>query len=179
MAYRLLLFSFSITLLIAAKAQSEGDQTIKWSASKKLNWSDYKAAVDPNSSAAALTATHLGFSYSITNGEFVFTVSSLFSQTQSWVRHKTVYILAHEQGHFDIAEIQARKFYQSLLSYKFNEKSFKKDLNNLYQTALLEKQTMQQLYDQETQHSINKEKQAEWLLNIEKLLKETEDYRGY
>ncbi len=179
MTLRLLLFIFSAHLLSIVDAQDKGDETLKWSSSKKLSWNDYKASPDPSSTAAASTATHLGLSYSVKNSAFDFTVTSLFSQTKSWGRHKTAHILAHEQGHFDIAEVHARKLYQSLLAYSFNPKSFKKDLDKIYKKALLEKEKMQQLYDQETNHSINTEKQTEWLVKIEQLLKETEDYKAY
>jgi len=42
-----------------------------------------------------------------------------------------------------------------------------------------EKDTFQNEYDKETNHSINKEKQAEWLKKIEKSLTELEKYAGY
>ena len=38
---------------------------------------------------------------------------------------------------------------------------------------------MQNDYDKETRHSINKEKQAQWLKKIERLLVEYEDYADY
>jgi len=42
-----------------------------------------------------------------------------------------------------------------------------------------EKEEVQNDYDRETRHSINKEKQAEWLKKIEKMLEEYRDYADY
>jgi len=38
---------------------------------------------------------------------------------------------------------------------------------------------MQSLYDRETHHSIEKEKQEAWLKKVEKMLQETTPYAGY
>ena len=46
--------------------------------------------------------------------------------------HKTDYILKHEQGHFDIAEIFARKLNKKMSEYKFNKTTYKTDLKNIY-----------------------------------------------
>ena len=93
--------------------------------------------------------------------------------------HKTDYILSHEQGHFDIAEIFARKLYKKMSEYKFNRRTYQKELNKIYQDILDEKEEIQNDYDRETNHSINKEKQAEWLKKLKRLLEEYEDYAGY
>ena len=42
-----------------------------------------------------------------------------------------------------------------------------------------EKESFQDSYDKETNHSINKEKQAEWLKKIEKMLVDLEEYSNY
>ena len=93
--------------------------------------------------------------------------------------HKTDYILSHEQGHFDIAEIFARKLNKKMSEYRFDKKTYQKDLNKIYHDILDEKEKMQNDYDKETNHSINKEKQAEWLKKIAKMLEEYKDYADY
>jgi hypothetical protein len=42
-----------------------------------------------------------------------------------------------------------------------------------------EKEAMQDEYDQETNHSINREKQAAWLKKIEQFLDDYRDYAAY
>ena len=63
--------------------------------------------------------------------------------------------------------------------YSFNKKTFKKDLKKIYEDVTKEKEQMQNDYDNETQHSIIRKKQAEWLKKIEKMLEEYEDYADY
>jgi hypothetical protein len=169
------------SLLIAqfSFAQSKNEELIKWSASRKLTWDDYKAKPDPGSGAAASTTTHLGIEYNINSNGFSYKIASHFSKTTSWGLHKTDYILSHEQGHFDIAEFFARKLYKQMAAYQFNKKTYQQDLNKIYQDVLDEKEEIQNQYDDETNHSINKEKQAEWLKKIEKMLKELKDYADY
>lgn len=167
--------------LVAAGQNTAGknEDLLKWSPSRKLSWSDYKASPDPESDAAASTTTYLAIEYNISNTDFGFKISSNFSRDRSWGRHKDAYILSHEQGHFDIAEIFARKLYKKMSEYKFNTRTYQKDLKKIYEDITEEKEEMQDDYDRETRHSINKEKQAEWLKKIEALLKEYEDYAGY
>ena len=160
-------------------AQSQNEELLDWSASKKLTWKDYKADPDPGSDAAASTTSYLSIEYNITRASFGYKIQSRFSKTRSWGLHKTDYILSHEQGHFDIAEIFARKLNKQMSEYRFDKKTYQKDLNKIYHDLLEEKEKMQNDYDKETNHSINKEKQAEWLKKIGKMLEEYQDYANY
>ena len=166
-------------LLPAVHAQSGREELISWNKNKKLTWADYKAAPDPQSDAAASTTTHLKVEYRFTKNQFAYTIKSSFSKTKSWGLHKTTYILSHEQGHFDIAEIFARKLYKALSEYVYNHRTYQKDLDLIYKTIVNEKTKMQDEYDEETNHSINTEKQKEWLTKIESLLNEYEAWSGY
>jgi hypothetical protein len=172
-----------IPLAIIAQDRStitdNDEELLAWRADRKLNWDDYKAAPKTDSDAAASTTTYLTISYNISSNNFSFKIESKFSKTRSWGLHKTQYILSHEQGHFDIAEIFARKLYQKMREYSFDRDSYQKDLKKIYQDILDEKREMQEDYDRETNHSINREKQAEWLKKIEKKLEEFRNYAGY
>jgi predicted secreted Zn-dependent protease len=92
---------------------------------------------------------------------------------------KTDYILAHEQGHFDITEIYSRRLHQALLEYNFNRKTYQLDINRIYEKIVREKETLQDLYDKQSDHSRNKKTQTAWLEIIEALLVETEPYADY
>lgn len=160
-------------------AQKTDEDLISWSGAKRLTWADYKASPDPDSDAAASTTTYLMISYNLSNENFSYTIESKFSRTRSWGLHKTAYILSHEQGHFDIAEIFARKLYKKMNGYVFNRKTYQKELKKIYQDILDEKEEMQNRYDKETNHSINKDKQAEWLKKIAAMLEEYKAYADY
>ena len=174
--YFLLLFllpSFSLF------GQNNEEELLEWSATRRLNWSDYKARPNPNSDAVATTTTVLAVEYNFNNRQFGYSIESRFSKTRSWGSHKTDYILSHEQGHFDIAEVFARKLNKNLSEYKFNKKTYQKDLKKIYEDITEEKEKTQNDYDKETKHSINKNKQAEWLKKISVMLEEYADWANY
>ena len=174
--FSLLLFSLSIS---ATLAQDPAEDALTWSASRKLAWSDYKASPNPKSDAAATTSTSLSIDYHISASQFSYTIKSWFSRSRSWGRHKTDYILSHEQGHFDIAEIYARKLHQRMSTYQFNKNNYQKELNRIYNEVADEKAAVQQQYDRETRHSIDEVRQAEWLKKISRMLEELKDYADY
>jgi len=159
--------------------RSGEEELVDWKASRKLSWSDYKANPDRGSGAAASTTTYLGIEYSIKDKTLSYKIQCSFSKDRSWGLNKTDYILAHEQGHFDIAEIFARKLNKELSEYSFNTSSCKKDLQEIYERIVKEKEDMQNAYDRETNHSIKKDKQTEWLKKIAALLDEYAAYTNY
>src|SRR3954464_14720897 len=84
---------------------SVDDNLIEWSPARKLTWSDFKGKPDPLSDNAALTNSTINFEYGITEKGFTHSIKCRFNKNLSWGRIKNEYILNHEQGHFDIAEI--------------------------------------------------------------------------
>jgi hypothetical protein len=170
---------FGQTRFASVSSLSESEESIDWNPSKRLTWNDFKSQPDPNSDAAASTTTYLGIEYSFSNNTVSYKIACRFSKVKSWGLHKTAYILSHEQGHFDIAEIFARKLHKEMLAYQFNRKTYEKDLKKIYQQILDEKEEWQNAYDGETRHSINKKKQAEWLEKIADALNAYEDFADY
>lgn len=169
-----LLFFFPLCM----HAQADHD-FIHWSASKKLNWDDFKGNPQTGSDAAALTATHLGFAFSFIKGQVTYNIECRFDKNRSWVLIKNDWILGHEQGHFDIAEIFARKLKKEVSAYTFNKNTFQKDLDVIYNKIMKEKEALQNQYDDETDFSRNKPKQEEWLKKIEKMLEELKAFSDY
>ena len=176
-----LLKYFFICLLFPSVlfSQSSSEEVLEWDASRKLSWADYKAMPNPDSDAAASTTTYLGINYNITSRSFSYKIYSRFSKTRSWGLHKTAYILSHEQGHFDIAEIFARKLHKKMSEYEFNKKTYNKDLDKIYRDVTKEKEDTQNQYDKETNHSINKTEQLLWLKKIAAMLEEYADWADY
>lgn len=159
--------------------EGEDDTNIPWSGRRRLNWEDFRCAPVRNTEAVALTSTSLGITYKVKNGKFVYDITCTFSKQHSWGLLKTSYILAHEQAHFDITELYARKLHQQLQDYRFNERTFKQDISNIYHQVVKEKEAFQELYDGQTDHSRKKGVQEEWLVRIEALLADTESHRNY
>ena len=158
---------------------AQNDDFIPWSANRKLQWQDYLAEPDSRSGAAASTSTQIGFEYHIRDNKLTYTITCKFSKSKSWGRFKNDYILSHEQGHFDIAELFTRKFVKALREYSFDINNYRNDLRRIYEDAMKGKERFQQQYDRETDYSRIKEKQAEWLKKIKEELGGLSAYATY
>lgn len=177
-SWKKLVLAGIIIFPLALMAQGKDSSSIPWSPDRRLQWEDYLANPDSGTDAAASTSTSIKFDYHVRNNHFTYSVICNFSKEKSWGRFKTNYILAHEQGHFDIAEIFARKLSQAVGSYSFKRKSYKKDLNEIYVSVMKEKDLFQQQYDDETDYSRNKSQQQQWLAKIRGLLNGYQLYSG-
>lgn len=155
------------------------DEYIPWLTDYRLTWDDFLCEPKRNTDAVASTSTALGIAYQIKSGKLTYQITCKFSKHKSWGLVKTPYILAHEQGHFDITEIFARKLYQALNDYQLNRPTFQADINTIYETVIKAKEAFQAAYDRETDHSRNKPKQTEWLERIDILLQDTEPFAAY
>lgn len=155
------------------------DSLILWSPSRKLTWDDFQAKPDTTSHYKAITSSWIGFESEVFNDSIILSVPCTFIKSQSWsVSKKNVALLAHEQLHFDITELVARKIRKDCskhVSSSLTESS--KILQSYYDKYYDEYwDNLNKNYDTETNHSINKEKQKEWELKIAKELKALEKY---
>jgi hypothetical protein len=158
---------------------NENEEVIPWAFNRRLSWDDFLCEPQKNSDAVASTSTSLGIAYQVENDQLTYSISCNFSKNKSWGLLKTNYILAHEQGHFDITEICARKLFRALQEYQFNRKTYREDINDIYQRIVAEKEYMQATYDGETDHSRNRKVQYEWLQKIDQMLDETAPWAEY
>ena len=155
-----------------------------WNESIKLTWADFKASPDLKSRASAITASGITFEYSVkTSGkevvDFSTKVEAHFYPNKSWFLEKQVdvHILAHEQLHFDITELYARKFRAQIKKLIVNQ-NVKDQMNRLHATINEAVNETQKRYDAQTNHSMNREMQKEWEITIQKELSEYEDYKS-
>lgn len=153
--------------------------TLPWQPERRLVWDDFLCTPQKQGDAVASTSTSLGISYQVKNGKLAYAITCHFSKKKSWGLLKTDYILAHEQAHFDITELHARKLYQALHNYSFNPETFKKDIATIYEEVVQQKESMQEAYDSETDHSRRRRTQYDWLDRIDNLLNETEVFAAY
>jgi hypothetical protein len=159
--------------------RNENEEFIPWLMQRKLNWDDFSGEPRRNSEAVASTSTSLGIAYQLERSGIVYRITCNFSKHKSWGLLKTDYILAHEQGHFDITEIAARRLHQELSAYVLNIKSYRQDINDIYNRIVKEKEAMQATYDRESDHSRNRGVQFEWLDKINLMLEETALWAEY
>lgn len=150
---------------------------IAWNAARQLQWSDFKATPLINASEAAMTASSININYYTKGNNIFWSVGVNFFPYASWSKQdkQNDYILKHEQLHFDITELYARKFRQALATQVFTKNDIKK-LKVIQKSILQQWENEQNKYDLETDHSINEEKQATWQKDIEQRLQALEQY---
>ena len=163
---------------------TNNEVTIPWSESYKLTWSDFKGPVKNNTDAVATTASGITFSYSVKRNSkqvvsFKTKISAHFYPEKSWYKpeHVDRHILFHEQYHFNLTELHARKFRQQVAQLNVSQ-NISSILDEIHKQINIELSNMQQQYDNETNYSRNFEEQARWQDYIDSELKRLSKYKS-
>lgn len=159
-----LLFGFGILLFVGAK---DAD-ILYWNASQRLSWNDF--AGEPRfdyEGVSALTSSGIVHYKGCQDGIINYRVRAYFERKESWVKEEalTTHHLRHEQLHFDITELFARKLRKALSEREFKcgqEAEFE-----FFVSAFLENwRNEQQKYDLLSRHSMDKTIQKEWYYKV-------------
>nr|WP_299341944.1 DUF922 domain-containing protein [Allomuricauda sp.] len=166
---------FLLFFVFFGQAQ-EIEESIPWSPDLKLTWADFKGKIPPAAVPAATTASGISYRYSANlihhEVDLDFEVTAFFYPNESWYKPEVCddLILSHEQLHFDIAELFARKMRRELERTSFSD-NVKAEIRRIYKDILQELQDYQERYDWETNFSRNREKQLEWNERVGKALR--------
>ncbi len=178
---RLLLFAFLLISSFTGIAQ--GDK-LPWQENTKLTWNHFTGNADLSSEFFA--RTEYSFQYSSgtdANKLLTIHVKCSFDKSKSWKKPEkklTPELLAHEQGHFDLAELFARKMRKAFAEYAATHKdgpTTSADLAAIFKRYMNECYALQNTYDKETDHSKNTAKQEEWNKKIPTLLAQLSQYK--
>lgn len=196
-----------LSILVSANSLSQEVFGMEWDKHKKITWDDFQQKnLPPNPpNYGAWISTDLSLNYSwkyseTENCNYEFnSISALAimnkdsSYVYPWVlsNHRiSMNVLNHEQRHFDISEIHARKFNQQVaiellgekfrcpsdssnpiqLKYKIDELT-KKQVHEIFDNVRYKMDRMQIDYDGDSDHSLNKEIQVKWNKKIDRELK--------
>lgn len=174
-----------VLVLMSISTYSQKDEKIAWNENSALTWEDFRA--EPDKTADYVASTNSGISYtwnySTASGEPVLEheVITNFYPNLSWVKdldpEDSAHILAHEQLHFDISELFARKLRKALDEYEIG-RNIRLDLKKIYSDIERKREEMQRLYDLETSHSQNREEEIKWQKLIAQQLKQLVKFSG-
>lgn len=164
----------------------DNEPVLSWQETYKLTWADFKAKPNLNDAAVAITASGITFGFSVTQTNkgdvlsFNTEVYSHFYPEQSWykIEKANAHILEHEQLHFDITELYARKFRYRISKLKVSN-SIRKQLKKTHNAINTELAQMQNRYDNETDYSRNFESQAKWKNFVNTELNKLSKYKSY
>jgi Bacterial protein of unknown function (DUF922) len=135
-----------------------------------LTWGDFTGKPDINTNHEANTYWSLNFSYQgfLYKGDTVqikgLSVNLVLDQKRSWVKSgkETVWLLKHEQGHFDIGLICQKEIIDQLNSTVFHKSELPEKLHAVFNSILNNYRSLSLKYDEETNHSQNHAKQSTW-----------------
>ena len=181
------MFSLLMPLLLAALTGAAPLQTTKpaaappipWSATRRLTAADFLGR--PNSALAASTTSDIKANVGCTDFVFNSSAQATFDPNTSWIRdpkHLTEALLRHEQLHFDITEIYARKMRQKMAAFKQTADCGKLQpaFNNMTKPVYAEWSREEARYDQQTNHGLNAAQQAAWEQQVQQKLEQLKEY---
>jgi len=177
--WRNLFFLISVPVLLLSFNQSKNEKD--WDVNSPLTWDDYlkpeKGTEDERSVSHTFCGERWVYKRLDSNSfNFKFKVKCVMVKKLSWVHpdYKTPALLHHEQLHFDLSEYFARKLLFALESAKYTS-NFREEMKEVRHKVTLLRNDMQDKYDNQTNHSKNKNMQAKWDLYVKYLLDTNEN----
>ena len=165
-----------LPLAAAAQAQVKlPPGTLRWLASRPLTVADFRGRPQADNPHAALTSANINSGASCRDGESAGTARASFDPATSWVRdpaHMSAALLRHEQLHFDIAEVYARRLRQQLAALHVPCEKMGPAFNRIGQAGYAAWQQTEDAYDRDTSHGLNHERQAAWEVQVQQQLAE-------
>jgi hypothetical protein len=163
-----------VTLLETLQRQIAGREGLIWSSSRRLTWEDFKGSI---AGAAADEAAHLeyGLFYGVrcTGRTLEFRVLTAMIPADSWVRRQAIEsavdsarTLQHEQTHFDLAEVHARRmrrYFDGLYEPCLRADA---DLAALADGLIKAQSAEQKRYDDETRNGRRADAQKAWETDV-------------
>jgi len=159
------------------------EYSILWNENSRLTWADFKGKPDKNIDAAALTASGITVDLSAKTTQtellnFNVLVEARFYPDKSWYKRESAssFVLAHEQLHFDITELHARKL-RRILDHANLTVNIKREVSKLNDIINEELKEMQQEYDRDSNFSRNKDTQRKWQDFVHNELRKLSKYK--
>lgn len=137
---------------------SSYEKEIVWHEERKLSQTDFKAS-PVNRPFEAATSTSIRYHWSGTpiSGKVTFKTQAVFFCQNSYFKNtlNPTQILGHEQLHFDITEIFARKFVKNVQEKLITFKELEQQHKEFYNQIIKEWQDLQDKYDYEIYNEIS------------------------
>lgn len=182
MKFILCIFCLTIPFLLIAQEKSD---RILWS-KKLLKWKDFKGTPDSvgkHAASNAVTYSILERRFSIdSNGNIKLIIAAWFNPSKSWYNKDKINInnsdrvLLHEQYHFDICELYARKIRKFFSTTIFSDSlaNFKRELPILLNRFYVEYRSQQERYDEEVKG--NSTRFSEWMEAVDNEMKDLKKF---
>ena len=153
------------------------DSAFPWSPTRRLTWNDFRGRPPREGEEVAKTAYTLFYAWKCQGESFDFRIIAAFRPRQSWVKpvmlEDTILrrsALGHEQTHFDLAEVHARRIQRYFAALAGACRKTDPELRDLVGRLVNEEKTEQQRYDAETNHGLRPDRQAAWTAEVARRL---------
>lgn len=153
------------------------DHAFAWSAGRRLAWSDFEGSPPAEGSEGAKTSYTLYSGWKCRGDAFEFRVIAVFRPRQSWVKAMVLNdstqrrtVLRHEQTHFDLAEVHARRMRRAFGDLARPCARTDAELSAMAQRLAQVEKAEQRRYDDETDHGLLAERQAAWIRDVARRL---------
>ncbi|KQT18250.1 hypothetical protein ASG31_05855 [Chryseobacterium sp. Leaf404] len=161
-------------------------QKIYWSEGRKLTWEDFQSDNNKDKDSSVVAFANVGMGYkaeTTTDPKAPVTIKVLvfFDVQKSWKVDGITgeWTLNHEQLHFDIAELYGRILRKKIFDEIKNSKDYQTKFEEIYKSNLAEYKRFQRLYDKESNHGIDEEKQLFYNKTVAEELKKLDKYRSH
>jgi hypothetical protein len=149
--------------------------TVFYDPSRPVRWADFRDKPNSGSRFNAVIFTSLALEGSpfVSDGTIIMPleVKVYMLPSSSWVKSQSDYSLNHEQRHFDVTRIVGNRLKSTLLGLDVNPDNYDALVNDAFFDAFREMNRLQEIYDSQTQHGLDKAAQAHWNEMIDEALK--------
>jgi hypothetical protein len=166
---------FTLAMLMAAAvvpgAQDPqgADEVIVWSPTRKLDWKDFKGKPPAGTLGGALSAISHDYAVGCRDDVLQVRVRTVFMPRQSWVTYRIASSglasrvgLVHEQIHFDLAEVYARRIRKRFRELRDPCPRSDAELMGMAEQVINDHWTAQRRYDTETENGQVGRRQEDW-----------------
>jgi hypothetical protein len=159
--------------------QMAAREALRWSAARPLAWTDFRGTAPSGGMEGAQTAYGLFYGLRCTRDVFQFQVTTGFLPRDSWVKPSVLAsadesrrTLAHEQTHFDLSEVYARRM-RRYFAELFRPCDQPLDRwRTVAEKFVRDESSAQDRYDDETRHGLIADRQRTWTADVTDQLKE-------
>jgi hypothetical protein len=178
MLIRLLFLLISILSITSVSAQTTKEH-IEWNEFYELRWDDFRGKPADDAAGDAGTSVQIQAKPYKVKDNVKYDVYTLFNREKSWSRDQSAQLLVHEQLHFDLAEVFARKIRKKIREMTEAGVRDIKAINTAIQAILEESNEADLQYDLETLHGALDQKQALWARKIQDELVALKSYKKH
>jgi hypothetical protein len=162
------IFIVTALFLLSFNNSAKDSDEILWRSERKLVWADFKGSVDTSSNAEALTSWKIKIiDTNFENDLPKYKLACYFIKSESWTKTNDKIVLEHEQLHFNIAEIFARKIRKTFDSLNIKKCNTESTYIEIYSRLGKSCYDYQHKYDSEVYFDSIQQKKWKTKVNVE------------